>query len=271
MTTCKGNRGNLMQHWLLCETLSRLSTGGVSHLMLTCTHAMGPKASAPVQDRHFRAALDRLPQTADRSAFEHAWSGLTNGTGLPYPNSAALASQVWSHRLSMLLCEADPDTAQELCSWLGQPDVNSRLEGKSLYPGDWRRGVASMVDRLAGVDLVYIEQDPMQYDFRDVEPRLKQSNKLFPCDVRQVLKLVEGLTIPVVLQLSSFTANGGCTHQKTRESVLQLLAPAGFQLQGEVVADGHMISLVYAARLPASIWDSLEMPQRQFEQRFPKD
>ena len=42
MGLCKGNLGNLMQHWVLCETLGRLGEQEFESLHMICTHSMAP-------------------------------------------------------------------------------------------------------------------------------------------------------------------------------------------------------------------------------------
>src|SRR5207302_2024849 len=42
MGLCKANRGNLMQHWVLCEVLRRVGQQEFKHLLFTCTHSMAP-------------------------------------------------------------------------------------------------------------------------------------------------------------------------------------------------------------------------------------
>src|SRR5690242_7040192 len=74
MGLCKGNRGNLMQHWVLCEVLHRLGQQDFKHLSLSCTHSMAP-CSMPERQadedghrcrRTFNEARMRAP--ADRTS-----------------------------------------------------------------------------------------------------------------------------------------------------------------------------------------------------------
>src|SRR4051812_6782619 len=110
MGLCKGNRGNLMQHWVLCEVLRRLGQQSLQHLSLTCTHSMAPwsvpERREEEDDHRCRRVFTeaRARGAADRgSVFEEAWFAVSPG-GLPYPSSAVLAQHVWRPKLSLTLC-----------------------------------------------------------------------------------------------------------------------------------------------------------------------
>src|SRR5690242_911737 len=145
MGLCKGNRGNLMQHWVLCELLQRLGQQGFTHLSLSCTHSMAPW-SIPErrgdEDGHrcrrtFNEARTRA--VADRnSVFESAWFALALNGGLPYPSSAVLARNVWRTGLSLALCEASVPVADEIDGWLGTREQREQVAHSVLLRGDWR-------------------------------------------------------------------------------------------------------------------------------------
>src|SRR5689334_18313336 len=109
----RGNDGNLLQHWTLCEVLSALADGS-RELAFIDAYAMAPCATEMHNRRDhatFNSVYRRLP--GRRSAYELAWSKLA-ATCNGYPNSAAFVTALWSHRFSMLLCETEPSTFSEL-------------------------------------------------------------------------------------------------------------------------------------------------------------
>lgn len=59
MGLCKGNRGNLMQHWVLCELLHRIGQQDFKHLSLSCTHSMAPWSMPERAEDH--RPRDNLP------------------------------------------------------------------------------------------------------------------------------------------------------------------------------------------------------------------
>ena len=49
----------------------------------------------------------------------------------------------------------------------------------------------------------------------------------------------------VLIQMSTYTANGGSSHERVIASMKQVLATKNFRLLGVVRLDGHMMSMVY--------------------------
>ncbi len=63
MPKCKGNKGNLVQHWVLCELVSA-ARRHVSRLQFIDAHAMAPMAEEPKhEDRVFDSVRAHLPGT----------------------------------------------------------------------------------------------------------------------------------------------------------------------------------------------------------------
>ena len=89
MTTYKGNTGNLVQHWTLCELLD-IAGKHTSRLNFIDAHAMAPLARERTSsDPKFSRVQEGLP--GQKSAYEKAWRRLAlHGEG--YPNSAAFVS-----------------------------------------------------------------------------------------------------------------------------------------------------------------------------------
>jgi len=172
---CKGNRGNLLQHWTLCESLASLANLGISNLHLACTHSMAPW-TLPVRKvneatdtcrRFFRTAANRLAHVQNPNIYESAWHRLSVSSGLPYPSTAVFASAVWQGVISLALCEASPHVADEIDGWLNGPAVEQRFAHSVLLRGDWRTAVASPLFTRPSSECIYIEMDPMRYDSRD--------------------------------------------------------------------------------------------------------
>ena len=61
MPTYRGNRGNLLQHWVLVELLARLQQQGPSNLSFIDTHSMSPRAT-----RSAKAVTDQTAPEFDR-------------------------------------------------------------------------------------------------------------------------------------------------------------------------------------------------------------
>ena len=114
MSTYKGNAGNLMQHWTLCELLVTAGKHAAG-LSFTDAHAMAPLALERIDGNpgFSRVQAGLLGQ---KSAYEQAWHHLAPNGG--YPNSAAFVKEVWNGDFSLLLCETDHSTIGELAPWL---------------------------------------------------------------------------------------------------------------------------------------------------------
>ena len=100
MPTYKGNVGNLMQHWTLCELLEIAQRQGAPGLNFIDAHAMAPLArqqEPPVRvDGRFNLVANRVqhPQEPNHvwaSAYECAWHHLAPSVG--YPNSAVFGEK----------------------------------------------------------------------------------------------------------------------------------------------------------------------------------
>ncbi len=255
MGLCKGNRGNLMQHWGLCEILHRLNQQDGKHLLLVCTHSMAPWS---VPERRDDEATDRCRQTftaarqrlarSRTTVFEDAWHSLSAYGGLPYPSSAVFAQHVWKKQLSLLLCEAKPLVANEIDGWLGTPEVQARLQNGTVHRGNWRNAFDGPL-KAKNAEIVLIEMDPMRFEHHPPDQCARTPERaadLFPEDIDRVRAAVQGLTIPVVIQISSFSANNTNPHHVVQAEIVNRLAPAGFVLQGRIMVGGQMLSLFFS-------------------------
>ncbi len=123
MPRYKGNVGHLMQHWTLCEILRKAAENGVPGLSFVDAHAMAPWGTErDLNDAQFNQVRDHLHR--QDSPYERAWQGLVpeRARGDGYPKSASfvhfLLEEVWNTKYSMLLCEKECRSADEIRGWL---------------------------------------------------------------------------------------------------------------------------------------------------------
>ena len=139
MCKYKGNTGNLMQHWTLCEILTVLAAAdcGTSCLSYVDAHAMAPWATKRDQScQTFDRVRGSLGEFVDeQSVYEQAWHRLTQGREA-YPNSAAFVEDIWKGQVSMLLCEIDPSTAAKVTAWAQGRTERTEV---TVIEDDWRR------------------------------------------------------------------------------------------------------------------------------------
>jgi hypothetical protein len=113
MLTFKANRGNLLQHCVLCNIIDLLKESYYkrdSFFYVDAT-AMAP-FSVPEQGNqptcsHFEAVRNRLG--VGESSYERPWFSLTEPKSDAYPSSAVFIKRLWIKTLKMLLCERDPN------------------------------------------------------------------------------------------------------------------------------------------------------------------
>src|SRR5262245_39562755 len=115
MPTYRGNRGNLLQHWVLVELLGYLRQEGIGKLCFIDAYSMSPRPT-----RSSKMATDQTAPEFDRvrstlagggSAYEQAWLVLSQTLPSEYPSSAVFVQHCWGGDLHLLLCEADRETA----------------------------------------------------------------------------------------------------------------------------------------------------------------
>ena len=202
------------------------------------TQCAGPNGEPREPEPIFWQVRDALP--GQESVYEHAWDELriaNENQPVGYPSSEAFVRQVWRGHgpYSMLLCETNCDTANEIGEWLcyiGKPP-----EWLSL--GDWRdRFEHRLPNPLDSLTLVSF--DPYLYSTHT----FADGPKLYREDLDRTLGVLacEG---PVIIQLSTYEARNN--HQgAVITSVNSVLYSGGFGLAAVVRADKRMMSLVYA-------------------------
>ena len=282
MPTYKGNVGNLMQHWTLCELLNIAQDRGIPGLNFIDAHAMAPlartKDSPDGRFNHVEARVQQ-PHEPDHewaSKYEWAWHHLAPSIG--YPNSAVFVQQVWQGDFSLLLCEINGPTIAELGPWLGQMNSSPRCTNAELFPGDWRkrfmqpRGLPSPAEvGLHPESLTLVSFDPYWYDpTRDFD----DGGNLCPNDMVRLLDGIENVNGRIIIQLSTYFRghNNEAPQGVVIPQIDAALTTQGFA-DGTVVtvplARGNgdrqdMMSLVYARGLDCQWLAQLQALPRRF-------
>ena len=248
MPAYRGNRGNLLQHWVLVEFLGDLREQGIKKLCYVDAHSMSPTPT-----RSAKAATDQTAPDFDQvrsrladgpSLYERAWLELS--PSLPpnsYPSSAAFVRHCWSGDLHLLLCETDCATADEIDAWLSR--VDSSTTRAELHRGDWRDRFARQMP--AGFDAYYISFDPNMYDRHEVQS--PKPENMYPSDIRILFHAIGALPdVPMIVQLSTFSVNNANSQCDVIESLVPEFTKNGFAAM-YVRADNSMMSFIFSRQL----------------------
>ena len=239
MPSFRGNNGNLMQHWVLCELLET-ARRYTAELTFIDAHAMAPLAMRrtpkPAQRGKFDAVLENLP--GQGSEYERAWQALAPEPGT-YPNSASFVRHIWraSGQCSMLLCETDEWTVSELRSWAAMHG-NTGIE---IAPGDWRTRFGSWLPKQEG--MVLVSFDP--YLISKKERKSWESGKMYPEDLDRLVEATRPYKQNILLQLSTYSSNGENTQPEVEVAIRSKLEPACFKEVAIARRNKAMMSLVY--------------------------
>jgi hypothetical protein len=242
--TFRGNRGNLLQHWVLVELLEDLRERQPGTLCFVDAHAMSPIAT-----RSPKAATDQTAAEFDRvrahlaeglSPYELTWLSLSQSLGSEYPSSAAFVRHRWKGPLHLMLCEADIETAEEIANWLS--DLDPSTVSYELHRGDWRQRF--LQDIPSTYNAYYFSFDPNMYDRHDVRP--PKVENMYPSDIDIACAPMASLrSIPIIVQLSTYSANGGNSQEDVLDNVVPLFEAHGFATAGCVCADCAMMSMIF--------------------------
>lgn len=252
MGMCKGNRGNLMQHWTLCECLCELENTYKSLHFIT-THSMAPWSIAGRKEPEglcrttFNRAGTRLANLQQPTAYEVSWARVTGPNGIPYPSSCVIAADTWNGELTCTLCEADFNNANEIDGWLGLPSTQERVQHSVLLRGDWRAAAVSPEFLRSESQCVYLESDPMRYDNRDAANRKsKDPQSMYPEDIDLLGQQVASIDCPLLVHISSFSTQNNIIPLDTqRDSIADRFQPFGIVLHAEVRVNMQMASWVF--------------------------
>ena len=265
MSTYKGNVGNLMQHWTLCELLA-IAGKHTSGLNFIDAHAMAPLAQKRTgANPKFDSVCARI-RNHPASLHEQTWQHLVPDKG--YPNSAAFVERVWKGDFSLLLCETNPATVAELEPWLQRVNKLSRCKSVELFPCDWRerftKGLPSSSEAgLADGALTLVSFDPYMYNRRRrfADGKNRDPGNLYLDDIELALDPINSLEGDILIQLSTYSTNDNNPQGAVIASVNSILAARGFTLCGVVRADNTMMSLVYTRNVPW-LWELANLPDR---------
>ena len=259
--TFKGNKGNLMQHWTLCEILS-IANCHHTALNYIDAHAMAPLA-ATRKDKDGVFSEMRNNLAMGQSVYAKAWASLAPPRSDAYPNSANFVQHLWRGDLSMLLCEYDKNIAAALNGWLPQvkAQLQDRLRYGKVHQGDWRDRFSERLPSSVDDALTLVSFDP---DI--ISNSHKRGNRnLHPQDldaIGQALKKIEGA---VIVQISTYSANGPNPQPVITSLVDKSLRVYGFRRAAKTRTDGHMMSLVYTRGVNAELTRALKALGNRFD------
>ena len=221
-----------------------------------------PNGTRP--DQKFESVENSLP--GKESAYERAWYDLFQRQQQKgYPNSSAFVREVWKHNYSLVLCERDLQTAVDIEEWLIETRESPRCNEAILFRGDWRERLVNELPNpsAAGLptgSLTMVSFDPTIY-CSIYSPARRRATYLYRVDLGLALYALSGVTGPVVVQLSTYSANGKNPQNKVIKSVNSVLTAGQFQQAAVVRVNGSMMSLIYTRDVDWSD-DLAELPAR---------
>ena len=251
----RGNQGNLMQHWMLCELLAIIGQNA-SQLSFIDAHAMAPLADTRYKEDYSSQLFDKVRTSlpGQNSQYEKAWKQL--GAERYYPNSAAFLSEVWQGKSSLLLCEKDSITVDILRQrYAGYTEVE-------IAEGDWRD---RFKQGLPQTPLMLFTFDPNMYD-RHKPAKKSKSENMYPSDIKLILDTINDLYGEILIQISTYSANNDNAQDKVVASLDKLLEDGGLTRSAKISADGNMMSLIYTRDV---VWvDELKSLSDKFDEWF---
>jgi hypothetical protein len=258
MPTYRGNIGNLLQHWVLCEIAERCNWRW-TEIRFVDAYSMAPIAKErPKQhwsSRLFDYARDR---SEPESLYERTWRQLAiDRQG--YPNSANFIAATWRGLYSMLLCEVDDFTIKELRRWAQERQLNRDCAGVEVAPGDWRKTFKRGLEATGGVTLISF--DPDMFNRHGSE----NGRIMTPSDLLLVNSAVETVSGPVVVQLSTYDVNADNSQEDVEPTVVSGLQTSGFKLLATVRPDQQMMSLVLGRSCDAMLIEELASLPSSFD------
>lgn len=256
MLTFKGNRGNLLQHWVLCEILEILKQADpqLDSLFYVDATAMAP-FSVPEQGNQptrpqFEVVRNRLG--VGESLYEKAWFALTQGNTDTYPSSAVFLRHLWNKTHKMLLCEIDPQRAAAIGGWLDQrTDV--------LWERDWR--VRFRQGLTSPFEILLLSFDPYMYE-RNPDLATNKLGVMYPQDLCLVVDAIRDVQCPIIIQLSTYDVNNNNPQDLVEKSVKGILEPCGYKVAALIKADNAMMSFVLVRNADGLRERFVDMPSR---------
>ena len=236
MPSYRGNIGNLLQHWVLCELVDCCG-GHWTNLRFVDAYSMAPLATERARPHWSSELFDHARDRTKRdSIYERTWSCLDRDASR-YPNSAAFVAALWRGQYSMVLCEYDDATVGELRSWKVDRETEPRCGGIEVAAGDWRQRFETAV---AAAEPLFLSFDPDMFSCSDATD---DGRKMTRSDLARVTRVVPA-TGSVLMQLSTYSANGDNTQAKVKAVVSSSLNGTGLELLAVVKTDDQMMSMV---------------------------
>ena len=270
MPEYRGNVGNLLQHWVLCEILAACRDH-VRHVAFIDAHSMAPFARQrhefDITSHLFDHVRDRLP--GESSFYEESWYTLDPDakSGGGYPNSASFLAALWADYYSLILCETDLLTVQDLRRWTDEVRRSSpKCLCAEVFHGKW--DVRFTQGLPASGELAFFSFDPYMFN-RNVVKDPKPGN-MYPSDLNCVATAVQSISQGIIVQLSTYSVNNANSQEAVIESVRSGLKAAGLDIVATVRANGtsnglpwQMMSIVLGRGIAWA--DSLRTLESRFE------
>lgn len=130
-------------------------------------------------------------------------------------------------------------TANDIQRWLS--GLDDRTTSFELYRDDWRGRLTQPLP--TDCDAYFVSFDPNMFDRHDV--RLPKPENMYPSDIDIVRDTIGGLPAPIVVQLSTYSVNGGNSQSDVFESLVPRFTEIGFTA-GYVRADNSMMSFIFS-------------------------
>ena len=168
-----------------------------------------------------------------------------------YPSSAAFVRHSWPEHVHLLLCEADPPTANDIERWLS--GLDKRSTSFELYRGDWRARFAEPFP--IGWDAYCFSFDPNMYERHDVQS--PKPENMYSSDIDLLRGAIRQLPeAPIVVQLSTYSVNGGNSQPDVFESLVPRFTEFEFSTT-YVRADKSMMSFIFSrgVTVPSNLED----------------
>ena len=257
MGTYMGNIGHLMQHWTLCELLAAAKKHTTPGLNFIDAHAMAPWATEPQHpDATFTGLQNAVRNNLQgQSVYEEAWHTIRTQKQVEgYPSSAAFVRQLWEGDCYLLLCELRDTTADQIEEWLDVVRQEANCRNPELFRGDWR---VRFANGLPGPNnpgwlndaLTLVSFDPHSCSKRRHGPANRPDREILrPQDLELAAGALDGIDSGILIQLSTYSNNGGNSQGTVISSVNSILHGDGFVLAAVVIANDankKMMSLVY--------------------------
>lgn len=244
MAKCKGNRGNLMQHWTLCECLINLKKQ-VRDLHFVSTHSMAPWSVVNEVDGEFKEVIRRLAKLGFPSNYECALKKLLLGKHDQYPSSAVFVGSVWDGSLSLSLAEMEEAKASEIQDWTKEED-QKRIAHKNVFQMDWRKAIISKDFFRKEAKCTYLEIDPMKYySLKNSERQSTDEGSLYPEDIEHILSNSHQIT-SIIIQISTYSTQNGQGLEIQKNSLDEIFYRSGFNTSCDIRVGKQMASFVYS-------------------------